>query len=557
MDIPVEAPIQAVTVFGDRALVVRHAEVEIPEPGEHILRLGGLPQRLQRTSLRAAGRGPAGTRILGIEQEKEVHADPPLEEVQRLKQEITRLRREMELTQARDQIIEDQRQWLRTLGDQSARRMASGIAASTARPEDASALFTFTGEEAERLATAKLALDTLREELQRELHARERELRELSGGGTDRIAASVRVGTAAAGKLTLELSYLISGASWTPRYDARVDIAASQVGLVQQALVSQQTGEDWHAVSLSLSTAQPSLAVTLPDEPDPWYIDIYSPPAAPMTVSGGVAAMPATVLRSFAKRAAPLSQPQAGEIYSDTATAEYDEGVAYAANMPELPPIPTIPIERSGAAQVFRLPSSVDVPGGGSPHTVSLGEYALPCRVEYVAAPVIAPGAHRRAIASNTTGAVLLPGELHVFQAGAESDEYVGATRLELTAEGADIKLYLGVDDNMTVKRELVERETDRGTLLQNGVRRITFGYRVTLTNRTTSTQRVTLLDRLPVPRHERIKLKVLDLRPQPTSRTRLEQLAWDLQLAPDQQQRVEWRFVVEAPADIKLDGLP
>jgi uncharacterized protein (TIGR02231 family) len=197
------------------------------------------------------------------------------------------------------------------------------------------------------------------------------------------------------------------------------------------------------------------------------------------------------------------------------------------------------------------------VPGGGSPHTVSLGEYALPCRFEYVAAPVIAPGAHRRAIAANTTGAVLLPGELHVFQAGATSDEYVGATRLELTAEGADIKLFLGVDDNLTVKRELVERETDRGILLQSGIRRITFGYRVTVTNRTTVAQRVTLLDRLPVPRHERIKLKILDLRPQPDTRTRLEQLSWNLQLAPDQQQRVEWRFVVEAPADLKLGGLP
>ena len=75
MEISVEAPIQAVTVYGDRALIVRHAVVEIPEGGEHILKFGGLPLRLQSTSLRAAGSGPAGTRILGIEQEKEVHAN--------------------------------------------------------------------------------------------------------------------------------------------------------------------------------------------------------------------------------------------------------------------------------------------------------------------------------------------------------------------------------------------------------------------------------------------------------------------------------------------------
>ena len=127
---------------------------------------------------------------------------------------------------------------------------------------------------------------------------------------------------------------------------------------------------------------------------------------------------------------------------------------------------------------------------------------------------------------------------------------------LERSAEGAEIKLYLGVDDNVTVKRELVERDTDKGSLLQSGIRRITFGYRVTLANRTSVPQRVILLDRLPVARHERIKLRVLDLRPQPSARTRLEQLTWELQLAPGQEQRVEWRFLVEAPADLALTGL-
>jgi uncharacterized protein (TIGR02231 family) len=214
-------------------------------------------------------------------------------------------------------------------------------------------------------------------------------------------------------------------------------------------------------------------------------------------------------------------------------------------------------VERSGAAQVFRVPGNIDVPGDGAPHTLGLGEHELPCRFEYVAAPVVAPGVHLRAIATNSTGAVLLPGELHVFHAGPAADEYVGATQLARTAEGAEIKLYLGLDDNVTLKRELVERDTDKGSLLQTGIRRITFGYRATLANRTSQPQRIVFLDRLPVPRHERIKLRVLDLRPQPAARTRLEQLTWELTLASDQEQRIEWRFVIEAPADLSLVGLP
>jgi uncharacterized protein (TIGR02231 family) len=206
---------------------------------------------------------------------------------------------------------------------------------------------------------------------------------------------------------------------------------------------------------------------------------------------------------------------------------------------------------------VFRVPGNIDIPDDGAPHTLGLGEHKLPCRFEYVAAPVIAPGAHLRAIATNGTGAVLLPGELHVFHAGPDADEYVGATQLARTAEGAEIKLYLGLDDNITLKRELIERDTDKGSLLQTGIRRITFGYRATLGNRTSQPQRIVFLDRLPVPRHEKIKQRVLDLRPQPASRTRLEQLTWELTLAPDQEQRIEWRFVVEAPAEMQVLGLP
>jgi uncharacterized protein (TIGR02231 family) len=553
MEIVVEAAIEAVTVFTERAQVLRRASVPLVEAGEHTVRFGGLPLRLQRNSLRAQGQGPAGTRILGIEQEREVHAEPPVEQLQRLTDEITRLRREIERTQARQKIIEEQREWLRTLGEQSARRIANGIAQSTARPEDASALFTYTSEEADRLVGQKLELDTRAEELTREVEARERERRELSSGASpDRVAASVRVQVAVPGELEIELSYLIARASWRPRYDARVQVAEGEVSLVEQALVWQQTGEEWRGIALSLSNARPTEAISLPDEPDPWYIDMAAPVAREVSMGAPLGAR----MSSFQAMRANIG-PQSG--YADSSavpemTSEPETIDWMGADQAELA---EAPVERSGAAQVFRVPGNIDIPDDGAPHTLGLGEHKLPCRFEYVAAPVIAPGAHLRAIAINSTGAVLLPGELHVFHAGPDADEYVGATQLARTAEGAEIKLYLGLDDNITLKRELIERDTDKGSLLQTGIRRITFGYRATLGNRTSQPQRIVFLDRLPVPRHEKIKQRVLDLRPQPASRTRLEQLTWELTLAPDQEQRIEWRFVVEAPAEMQVLGLP
>ena len=56
----IDAPINAVTIYNDRAQITRTGSLTL-EAGEHILRINGLPQ-FQRDSLRASGRGPQGAR---------------------------------------------------------------------------------------------------------------------------------------------------------------------------------------------------------------------------------------------------------------------------------------------------------------------------------------------------------------------------------------------------------------------------------------------------------------------------------------------------------------
>ena len=533
--------IAAVTVYPDRALVVRAGSVEVEAPGEHLLRIGGLPLNVNSDSLRASGRGPAGTRILGIESAGEFHTGAPEEQRRALEEEIRRLEGELAVLEARRQILEEQRGWVTALAEHTARSMAWGMARGTAKPQDAGAFFAYAAEEAQQAAIARQEIERERDETSRLLEARRREYAQLGAGRRpDRLAATIRISTAAAGQVQMELAYLIPGATWRPRYDARLDGEHNTIRLTQQALISQRTGEDWIAVPLALSTARPAATQRLPDEPDPWYVDVFEPPVVrtPPAATSPRLAVPRMQVHAPAASMAAYGAPAAP---------------------PELPIAELAPaeIERSGSVQLFRIAGGGDVPSDGAPHVFTIGEYDLPCRTDYVAMPEVAAGAQRRARGRNVTGQVLLPGSLHVFAASAAGDEYTGSSSLELTAESADLTLYLGVDDNVTLKRELIERDTDRGSLLQNSIRRITFGYRVTIGNRTGAPQRVVLKDRLPVPRHERIKLKVLDLKPQPTERTRLEQLTWEVDVAPGEERRVEWRFVVEAPADLELIGLP
>jgi uncharacterized protein (TIGR02231 family) len=543
MKIDLESAITEVTVYPQGGQVTRQASATVDAAGEHALSFVGLPMQLDTASFRATGAGPAGTRILSVESAQEYHDTAPEEALSRLRDEIEQIERAILLLDERNGLLAKQQQWLTSLGEQSARSLAWGLARGTAKPSDASGLLAYTDEESQRLAAARQEILRQRADSQRTLDARRRELARLSGAQQpDRLTAVVRIETTAAGEVTVNLSYLVYGAEWRPRYDARVDAASAKVQLTQQALVTQNTGEDWPQVALSLSTARPSATVRLPDEPDPWYLDVYQPPQ-----------------RVMSKLARPMRTPMAlgAGAADELMTMEPSplmDSVAFEARDMEMS---TADVEQSGAAQVFHIGGRSDVPSDGSPHTLGIGAYDLPCRLEYMAEPVIAEGAHLRALPTNTSGTVLLPGEMYVFHAGAAGDEYIGATHLALTAQDAELTLYLGIDNNVTVKREMIERDTDKGNILQTGIRRVTLGYRVTLANRTAAPQRVILKDRMPVPRHERIKIKPLDFRPQPTTKTKLEQLTWEMQLAPGEERKIEWRFAIEAPADLNVTNMP
>jgi uncharacterized protein (TIGR02231 family) len=543
MQVELDAPIREVTVYTDQALVIRQGAVTLTEAGESAITLGGLPQGLTKESLRASARAAVGARLLGVDVSVEFHPAAPEEQLARLRGEIAALEREAAALGHQLALIKRQRGWLNTLGEQSARSLAYGMTRGSAQPDDATRIFSFTRDEAERLSA--LWLDTRRErkEKQEALEARRREYGSLARRtGVDRLRAVIRVAADEPGEIAVEVTYLVPAAHWTPRYDARVDTQAGTLRLTQQALVSQWTGENWSGAPLSLSTARPSAAVTLPDEAPTWYIDQVRPLPPPQPRQFAVAAAaPARAARSMAADDAEQEAFTVSRMVADMA----DVGFAGAE------------IERAGAAQVFRVSGGADIPSDGQPHTVGLGDADLPVTLEYVATPVVANGAHLRATATNTLGHTLPAAALHAFHVGPGGEEYVGETRIESVAEGAPLKLYLGADERVTVKRELVERDTDKGNLLQGGVRRTTLGYRVTIANRTQAQQRVILLDRLPVSRHERIKVKALEMRPQPSVQTGLDQLTWTLTMAPGEERKVEWRILVESPADMQVSGLP
>src|SRR5947208_10334362 len=119
-------------------------------------------------------------------------------------------------------------------------------------------------------------------------------------------------------------------------------------------MVQQSTGEEWKNVSLSLSTARPSLASVLP-ELDPWYLSVYTPlPPMPRP------AMQPMLARSQKARLVSAADGAVPE--------EFDAEMAYESSIHfARAEIATAAVEHTGTAYVFRAGRSVDIPSDGSP----------------------------------------------------------------------------------------------------------------------------------------------------------------------------------------------
>jgi hypothetical protein len=62
--------------------------------------------------------------------------------------------------------------------------------------------------------------------------------------------------------------------------------------------------------------------------------------------------------------------------------------------------------------------------------------------------------------------------------------------------------------------------------------------------------------DHIPVARHEEIKVKLLNISPEPAERSDLNLFEWQLSFTPGQERAISYDFLVEYPGAMKINGL-
>ncbi|MBN1147955.1 MAG: mucoidy inhibitor MuiA family protein [Anaerolineales bacterium] len=516
------------TVYPDRARLQRRGRLAV-EAGFQRLEIVDLPRQVDPDSARVAARGTARARLLGLQVHKAFYSETPAEAVRQLEMQLEAAQDEMAALEASIQLVEQNRARLEALAGHT-QIYATALAAGEQSLEAQLALFDGLRARAGALDAERVEQLASKRALERRIQQLKQQLDQLRGARPrERYSAFVELEVLEAGELEVELNYVVSGASWKPLYDLRLlessQGASLEVGYLAQ--VTQGTGEDWQDVDLTLSTARPALAATLP-ELNPWYIR----PLEPLAKAARRPAAAPMMMDAMAMRA-----PEAETTGAEPPEAEVE--------------MVTAQVQSAASAVTYRLPVTVSIPADGAPHKVSVARFSLSPSLDYASAPKLVEAAYRRARVANQSPYTLLPGAANLFA----GEEFIGATRLELVAPGGQIELYLGADDRVVVERELKRREVDKRII--GGKRRLRYGYEIRLENLLPTPASITLRDQLPVARHEEIKVRLEEAWPEPARHSELNVLEWELRLEAGEKAVVRFDFSVEHPAEMDVVGLP
>ncbi|MBM3459681.1 MAG: mucoidy inhibitor MuiA family protein, partial [Armatimonadetes bacterium] len=376
-----ETTLDAVVVYPDRALVARIGRQAV-EAGRQELVVANLPVGLFPEWVRVRARGTAPVRLLGTEVGRTFHTDPVEEKPAEIVAEIEALEEQDAGLAQRQEAVGVRRTFLQRLVETGGEQIARGLALGRTGMEAGGALDEFVAGKLQELAAEVGEVRLERRALHKSLEAARARLKQFQHQRpTERTQVTILVQAQAACELEIELRYQVVGASWEPLYDLRFTEGSrgAQLELACLAELTQQTGEPWENVALTLSTARPALGAVLP-ELEPWYLH---PPAPPM---GGMA-MRARMAAPAAAAAPPLDLlTQAGGSAEEAFGAEptWEEAVHEEAV-----------VETTGAAITFSVTGRTGIPDDGSPHKVALTASDLPARFDLITAPKLTPHAYR------------------------------------------------------------------------------------------------------------------------------------------------------------------
>lgn len=525
---PVTTDIAAVTVYPDQARITRQAQIEV-SPATMTLEITALPTALQPDSIQAYAEGSAQVTL------QKPYLEPLESSVQANQSALLQELHEVEAAfrRCKDTLagLNQQQSFLTVLAENTALSFAEGLAQHGVTLAAIAEFLEFFERTHQQVSAAIATHERQKHELDIQLQAVRQAAQQFENAPPPpqyRILIPLTVEQP--GMVNLRLIYDVHQAQWNPVYDVRLERDQHSLKIDCIAEIQQNTGESWESVDLRVSTAAPEKNPAIPD-PSLLRVQPFLKKTEPEPDR--------RMQRNLKSRSRVLDDTyrMLGALPgSEIPLAATDNDVSENSDL-----------QPASAIISFRAIALAHVPSDFKPHRIPVGQLHLDNEFTYIALPQRHSAPYLCTELTNPPDKwPLLPGQAHLFRASG----YVGEVEFNYVAPGESFQLSLGLDERVTVQRELVTKDTqNRETCVDLR------SYRLSIHNPFNYSIDVTVLEQIPVSRTDDITISLVQAEPTATINS-AGQCQWGIQLAAHETRHIYYQYAVEHPADVPITGL-
>ncbi len=303
------------------------------------------------------------------------------------------------------------------------------------------------------------------------------------------------------------LTYTVKQASWTPFYDVRVKDINSPLTIDYQAVIEQNSGEDWKNVRLILSNAEPAKSRNAP-ELQTWFLDTER------------------ILRKTRATYDTVStyDPTTYEEKVPIIYHEYDAEEMYAKTL-----------EKQTSIQ-FEIPVAYTVRSGEPPVKLSLNVLSIPANYCYYTVPKIQPVAYLKAHITNWEQYNLMEGDAAIYVDNA----YIGESGISPYETGDTISFGLGIDPSVIVQRTKVKQFGKKQFLGNKRTDERTFSIKIRNTKKTPIN--IVVLDQIPVSQNKELTIENVEAK-EAKIEAATGKITWKLEISPTTEKAIEFHY--------------
>ncbi len=520
--VSVSLPISEVTVHPETAIVVRQGSITLPQ-GEHTLTITGLPKNLDPARIRLSSEG--SKLILGSIDIQSIHQGETNDALER------RLEEELYSFLDQQKMLEDQKataQSMLTL----VQSMTSGGDKGQIRPNiDPSSLTNLFQQLSEHDSSARQAIREAEKSL-RELDSFLEQKQHEKNKNREKAAVETRVSVNVRAEADYQgliaLSYPEENAQWEWLYEARLDTKTKELLLFRQVQVSQQTGDSWENVNLTVTTAAATENAQTP-ELFSSTVDIFEIDEEDKF----------TPYRPRYTASAPTSVASADLIEEIVVTGSYikhDEAEVIA----------------SQYLVEYAIPGKVSIPSSNQSKILPIDQKSFSVDLVARTVPSLDTNAYLEASFDYLGKIPIQTGELQLYRDNA----YVGEGYLPAILPTKNIRVPFGKDDLIKVEiRQQSESDNENRSFGRKNLEDIHFNIQVS--NFHQDPIFVEVLERVPVARNEKIDIEY-HKDATPFDEFDIDGLKgvnlWKIKTLPAEMSLIQYRLKITYPRNTELE---